>query len=609
MPSPTTPTAPAASASDDANLQSALQTVASITAAPPVPPAPAVATSATAGTTTRGADPTAFLDGLQQTAPTGQGGDGGASQGAVPAAQSPSQPQAPAIPPGPATVTLASGATVRFSGAATAAHAAGATLTQPGPQVLASPQVQAAAGTLMQASSGSGMAQAVAAVAGSGLSPVEQRAVLQSVPVAALIGGLTQSPDPVAARVGAILQTTASGGAGGYAQVRAAMVQAGVPPAVALTYLAMAQRVQREQRTTAFGGALRQLVANPSASDMFGRPGGSSALPSLRQAGGGRTRGGTMTLRGIVADSANLAEARVNGRWVFIDETGQFRTSIPVDPGQTEATLTMTDESGATTEQRIRIDPAAVTPEPAAPAGQGGRKIALMIAVDSYRSAAIPALATPGADIALVGKALNERLGYETRILRNPTKAQIGEALRKLGREVTEQDQVMVYYAGHGYELAETGAGYWLPADADTDSAKNWVSNNDIGRFLSRMPAKHVMVVSDSCYSGAFTKEQKIDGAALGRGDELRQRRSVMALSSGGDEPVADGDVNSPFATALVKRVRALPQDSGGFGLYQQVREDVTRDAPQTPQYGVIKAAGYDEGGDFLLDVRRPLVN
>ncbi|XKH39070.1 filamentous hemagglutinin N-terminal domain-containing protein [Azospirillum doebereinerae] len=594
---PTTPAAPATPSTTttaaDPRVANTLQTVATIANAPvTTPPPPPTVPS---GNATTGSSPATFLSDLQQGTPDQSAPNGSGSPASPPAA--------------PVTVTLASGRTMTFSPAATAAYSAGATLTQPSPQVFAAPQVQAAAAILVQGASGDGMAQAVAVVAGSGLTPIEQRAVLQSVPVATLIGGLTQSPDPVAAGVGAILQNNlASGTPNSYAEVRTLVSQANVPPAMAMAYLAMAQRVQREQRTQTLGGALRQLVADPSMSDMFSRP-LSLTAPTLRQAGGRRTRGGTMTLRGIVADSANVAEARVNGRWVFIDEQGQFRTSIPVEPGRTEATLTMTDEKGDTTEQVIQLDSTATAaPDPAA--GQGGKKIALMIAVDSYRNNAIPTLATPAADIALVGQTLNERLGYETRVLRNPTKAQIGDALRKLGREVGEQDQVMVYYAGHGYELSETGAGYWLPADADTDSAKNWVSNNDIGRFLSRMPAKHVMVVSDSCYSGAFTKEQKIDAAALGNGEELRQRRSVMALSSGGDEPVADGDVNSPFAAALVKRVRALPKDSGGFGLYQQVREDVSREAPQTPQYGVIKAAGYDEGGDFLLGVQKaPLVN
>ncbi|WP_246024560.1 filamentous hemagglutinin N-terminal domain-containing protein [Azospirillum ramasamyi] len=587
------------------SVQTVLQPVAQIMASPTTatPPTIAPATGTSAAATT----PQTFLSALEQGTATqsmvprsgeGQGTQttgGNSSSGSAPI----SPPPPP--PPGPSTVVLPSGRSVTFTAEATQAYASGATLSQPGPQLLASPQVQAAAGSIIQAAGSGGMVQAVTALATGGLSLPEQRAVLASVPVPTLIGGLTASSDPVAVLVGGILQNSAAGQPGGYAQVRATVTQANLPPQVVRTYLAMVQRVEREQRTQAFAGALRQLVANPAAADMLGRPTASSAPPALQQARGGRTRGGTMTLRGIVADSANLAEARVNGRWVFIDEQGQFRTSIPVEPGATEATLTMTDETGKTTEQRIAIDAAAAAPDPAAPPKP--RKIALMIAVDTYRDTGIPALVTPEADIKAVGKALNDQLGYETRVLRNPTKAQIGEALRKLGREVSEQDQVMVYYAGHGYELAETGTGYWLPADAETTSARNWVSNNDIGRFLSRMPAKHVMVVSDSCYSGAFTKEQKVDASRIASEQEIRQRRSVMALSSGGDEPVADGDVNSPFAAALKKRVLALPKDSNGYALYQEVRDDVTRDAPQTPQYGVIRTAGYDEGGDFLLEL------
>lgn len=586
----------------NSSVQTVLQTVAQIAANATTT---TTTTTPTTGIPNRATTPQTFLSALEQGTAT-RTGEGQGTQPAGGSSSSNNSPTSPPPPPGPSTVVLPSGRSVTFTAEATQAYASGATLSQPGPQLLASPQVQAAAGSIIQAASSGGMVQAVTNLSTGGLSLPEQRAVLASVPVPTLIGGLTASSDPVAVRVGGILQNSAAGQPGGYAQVRATVTQANLPPQVARTYLAMVQRVEREQRTQAFSGALRQLVANPAAADMFGRPNASSAPPSLQQARGGRTRGGSMTLRGIVADSANLAEARVNGRWVFIDEQGQFRTSIPVEPGATEATLTMTDETGKTTEQRIAID-AAATPDPAAPPKP--RKIALMIAVDSYRDTGIPALATPDADIKAVGKALNDHLGYETRVLRNPTKAQIGEALRKLGREVGEQDQVMVYYAGHGYELAETGAGYWLPADAETTSARNWVSNNDIGRFLSRMPAKHVMVVSDSCYSGAFTKEQKVDATRLASEQEIRQRRSVMALSSGGDEPVADGEVNSPFAAALKKRVLALPKDSNGYALYQEVREDVTRDAPQTPQYGVIRTAGYDEGGDFLLDLPNAAMN
>jgi len=157
-----------------------------------------------------------------------------------------------------------------------------------------------------------------------------------------------------------------------------------------------------------------------------------------------------------------------------------------------------------------------------------------------------------------------------------------------------------VYYAGHGFAMQETGYGYWLPVDARTDNPAEWVSNQDIARLLHRMPARHILLVADSCYSGAFVREQA--AAEVERDpDTLRQRRSVMAMSSGGDEPVLDGDVNSPFATALVGQLGKLQASAPGLGVFRQVHGVVTRTTPQTPHYGVVRFAGYDQGGDFLF--------
>lgn len=536
-----------------------------------------------------------------------------ASGGQTASARSPDPTSPPVAPPpaAPAIVALAGGGTATFSSTATAAYTTGATLSQPGPQVLSSPVVQAAAGGMVQAASGGTITQAVTAVASSGMTITEQKAVFQSVPVATIVSGLVNSPDPVAKQVGGLLQTTSNSGRAAYAEVKSVLKLAGYDQATTKTYLAMYQRVRREQRTRSLAGALRQLTADPSASDLFPSHTADGTPPpnivEFSNAGARRTRA---IVRGLIESNERVAEARVNGQWVFVDEQGRFGANLTVAPGQTEAVLTVIDDTGAASERRIAVQAPPAASASAQPAVPDGRKIALMIAVDTYRNPEIPALGTPAADVAEVGRVLNDRLGYETRVLRNPTKAQIADALRKLGREVTEQDQVMVYYAGHGYELAETGTGYWLPSDAETTSARNWVSNNDIARFLNRMPAKQVLLVSDSCYSGAFTKEQKLDASTRARtGEELRQRRSVMALSSGGDEPVADGEVNSPFATALMTRIRALPRESGGFDLYEQVREDVTREVPQTPQYGVIKAAGYDEGGDYVLSPTRAVIN
>ncbi|WP_431859195.1 MBG domain-containing protein, partial [Azospirillum sp.] len=500
-------------------------------------------------------------------------------------------------------VTLG-GRTLSFSADAVAAHAAGQSLNLPSPALLNAPQVREAADRLLAAVAGGGMGKAMSAM--SGLSAAEQKAAFQSVATAELINGLLTSDDPTARAVGGLLQSAVSGGGAGYADVKAAAKSGGVETPLLKTYLALYQHVDREQRTQTMNGAVQSLVADPHAADLFGR-GGSGEPPRIvtldapRDAAGGRK-----VVEGRIEQSGRIREARVNGRWVFVDDQGHFSTDIAVVPGQNEVVLSVTDETGTITEKRIAVE-ATQASAPVADVPRAGRKIALMIATDTYTNPLIPPLKTPAGDVAAVGAALNERLGYETRVLANPTKAQIIETMRSLGREIGEQDQVMLYYAGHGYEVQETGTGYWLPADADADNPKNWVSNNDVARFLNRMPAKQILVVSDSCYSGAFTREQKVDpGVARTAPEQLLGRRSVMAMSSGGDEPVADGETNSPFAAAMITRMRQMPSDSGGYELFTQVRDDVTAEVPQTPQYGVIKAAGYDEGGDYLLNVKGP---
>ena len=82
-----------------------------------------------------------------------------------------------------------------------------------------------------------------------------------------------------------------------------------------------------------------------------------------------------------------------------------------------------------------------------------------------------------------------------------------------------------------------------------------------------------------------------------------------MAMSSGGDEPVMDGEVNSPFARALVDRMKEISAAMAGEDLYARVKADVTANTPQTPQYGVISSAGYDPGADYLIRESRGRVS
>ena len=248
----------------------------------------------------------------------------------------------------------------------------------------------------------------------------------------------------------------------------------------------------------------------------------------------------------------------------------------------------------------------APAPRPGA-AKAGGRKIALLIGVQDYLEP-IPDLTTPLADVEAIGGLLRAKLGYETRILENPTRDEIVAGLQALVDELEEADSTIIMYAGHGYILEATGVGYWLAADARTDSADRWLSNTSISEALNAMRSKNIMLIADSCYSGTLLSgEHRVEGVRVRLNkEELRDRRSVVVMSSGGEEPVQDtgGAGHSVFAGQLMAVLETMETDGLGVEVYERVKARIAKLAPQVPQYGGVVSAGHELGADHLFELR-----
>jgi hypothetical protein len=236
------------------------------------------------------------------------------------------------------------------------------------------------------------------------------------------------------------------------------------------------------------------------------------------------------------------------------------------------------------------------------------RKVAVLFGIDQYADRRIPSLDNAIRDADAVGRVLSHKLGYEVRVVHNATKAEIVRALNELATEVEPTDSVVVYYAGHGDVIEKTGIGYWLPSDASAEDAKQWLSNDDISRMLTGIKARQLAMISDSCYSGTFAREQKVAlGADRVRPETVLTRRSVIVMSSGGDEPVADSGRNghSIFAWYLMQDLGKVSNWQPGTALFPSLQREVSRAFPQTPQYGASPSAGHEQGGDYLFEFRQ----
>jgi len=330
---------------------------------------------------------------------------------------------------------------------------------------------------------------------------------------------------------------------------------------------------------------------------------------------------------GKVSTTNELLSFMVNDQKNEVDDQGLFQTSIKLTDTETPVEVVAIDSNGSrasldfilslgkamkmnqrTTEKlpRVKID----QPWRSLDFGQ---YYALVIGNNNYKT--LPTLDTPINDSTAVAKILKKKYGFKTKVLQNANRYQILSELNKLRAKLNEKDNLLVYYAGHGELDKVNMRGHWLPVDADADNTANWISTVAVTDILNSMSVKHVMVVSDSCYSGAMTRSSlaRIEaGTDSGKKSEwlkaMLKARSRTVLTSGGLKPVMDGGggQHSVFANAFIKALNGNDTLLEGQTLYRKVSAGIVAIAAeygieQVPEYAPIRHAGHESGEFFFV--------
>ncbi|EIJ35244.1 peptidase C14 caspase catalytic subunit p20 [Thiothrix nivea DSM 5205] len=329
--------------------------------------------------------------------------------------------------------------------------------------------------------------------------------------------------------------------------------------------------------------------------------------------------GNPLTLRGRVSPVQEIAKLSLNGKSIQYDKQGGFSASLPVNVSGTEVRVSAANQQGQSTDFSFILLPpetAGNTAAADAPTDKAsvsgvnfGRYYALVIGNQNY--AGFPALATSVNDARAVAGALESRYGFRTAVLENATRSKMLAAFDALRNKLQPQDNLLIYYAGHG-ELAG-GSGYWLPVDARKGDTKSWVSNAQVTNFVDAIQAKHVLVVADSCYSGTLSQSAipRLSASSGGKSREwyeaVAKTKVRVVLSSGGVRPVMDGGggKHSVFGAAFLKALNAGGTVLEGARIFRRLKGQVSSAAgaagiKQTPQFAPIRFAGH-EAGDFVF--------
>jgi hypothetical protein len=236
----------------------------------------------------------------------------------------------------------------------------------------------------------------------------------------------------------------------------------------------------------------------------------------------------------------------------------------------------------------------------------GARFFALIIGVQNYADPKVNSLDYPLADAARVREILTKDYMFDQKniiFLADPNRSVIISKLDQLAQQITPNDNLLIFYAGHGYFDENLKQGFWLPSNARKDSRAEWLSNSTVRDYLGGMRAKHVLLIADACFSGSIFKTRDAFTEEAASIQELYRMPSRKAMTSGAMKAVPDRSV---FVDYLIKRLNENAESYlTAEELFSSMRKAVINNSPsrQTPQYGEIREAG-DEGGDFVF-VRR----
>ncbi len=237
-----------------------------------------------------------------------------------------------------------------------------------------------------------------------------------------------------------------------------------------------------------------------------------------------------------------------------------------------------------------------------------GDYYALIIGIDNYSGAWDPLNNAVG-DARTVKETLDSKYKidyFRTLYNEEASRENIIKAFEWLMKTAGDNDNVLIYYSGHGEYVRNIDKGFWVPVDASSSSVSNYISNSDIQSYLSGIRSRHTLLISDACFSGDIFRGKTV---SIPFEDSERyyntvyNRMSRSAITSGGIEPVMDGgrEGHSVFAYYLLKALRANDKKFyDASQLYGAIKIPVINNSQQSPKFQPISNTG-DEGGQFIF--------
>ncbi len=235
-----------------------------------------------------------------------------------------------------------------------------------------------------------------------------------------------------------------------------------------------------------------------------------------------------------------------------------------------------------------------------------GKNYLCVVGIDHYQ--AMPRLFNAVKDAQEVQKVLVGKYQFDQERLitlfdQEATQNAIIDKLKALAKSLTEEDNLLMYFAGHGEYDEVTDVGFWIPVDGRRGEIGTYISFDLVTRLLRAIKTRHTFLITDSCYSGSFFTTRRAATAE----DRLESLPSRWLLTAGRKEVVSDGwdGGHSPFAQAVLWHLNNNQEPRLRVSQFcNDIVVAVGNNAEQLPRGAALQNVG-DMGGEFMFRLKQ----
>lgn len=184
----------------------------------------------------------------------------------------------------------------------------------------------------------------------------------------------------------------------------------------------------------------------------------------------------------------------------------------------------------------------------------------------------------------------------------NATSKKIQDAFRGYIKKLDENDNLVIYYSGHGEFDEISNTGFWVTHESNDYT--DYISNQTIVNYLNNLKCKHVFLISDSCFSNSL-----LVSGNFKKPTEYFEKQSRWALTSAYNEAKdSDPDSNTLFCEKILEYLEHADKDFRVTELIEFVKSTFEVNEFQAPQGAPLQITSH-KGGEFIFKIQSPSDN